>query len=259
MNNSYLQTPNNYRMKPGKIFNNLRTRNDKPYSEKLRSSYEPKIHPPYLTPTKEMLLTRNRLTDMALEMEHLYMQDPDELYWLLERLDHGRPINSMIEIGCCMGGTLRVWSEFMAPASKIYILDFENKINWNYWDADVDIEVIPGNTHDPNTFHKLKEKLNGKKVDFLFQDGDHSPEGVKQDIEWYGSFVREHGIISIQDIRLVRSWWDKITGECIDATHPHTNRQETDIFIKEEFKSGPGTGIIYNIPAQTILKFGGPL
>jgi len=246
--------------KPGKQFKNLRTNNKKSINAdwlnpQLDSSRRPRVG------TLNSRLTYNKFHEMWITSEYAPMQNPTEFIWLLEKLSKYQPIESMIEIGIAKGGTLLFWNEFLESGSKYYGLDLRNEINWNYWDSDIDIDITIGNTHDEQIYQKFKEKLNGKKVDFLFHDGDHSPDGAKQDIEWYGSFVKDGGIIAIQDTRLIRSWWDDITGSGINATHPRLgipvdiNRQETDIFVKEEFKTDQGTGIIYKIPGQTIVKF----
>ena len=42
--------------------------------------------------------------------------------------------------------------------------------------------------------------MDGRKIDFLFIDGDHSYEGVKADFRLYSGFVRESGMIVFHDI-----------------------------------------------------------
>jgi predicted O-methyltransferase YrrM len=46
----------------------------------------------------------------------------------------------------------------------------------------------------------IKGILNGKKIDFLFIDGDHSYLGVKKDFELYAPLVKRGGIIAFHDI-----------------------------------------------------------
>tara|TARA_R110000868_G_scaffold369704_1_gene633133 strand:+ start:1507 stop:2115 length:609 start_codon:yes stop_codon:yes gene_type:complete len=56
----------------------------------------------------------------------------------------------------------------------------------------------------------------GEKIDFLFIDGDHSYEGVKQDFEMYSPLVAEGGSIAFHDICTetprcqVKRFWDEI-------------------------------------------------
>jgi predicted O-methyltransferase YrrM len=39
-----------------------------------------------------------------------------------------------------------------------------------------------------------------KRLDFLFIDGDHTYEGVKQDFEMYTPLVRKGGLVAMHDI-----------------------------------------------------------
>lgn len=64
----------------------------------------------------------------------------------------------------------------------------------------------------------LNKKINNRKIDFLFIDGDHTYKGVKKDFEMYKSFVSEDGIIALHDIALhppetnckVHEFWNEI-------------------------------------------------
>ena len=43
-------------------------------------------------------------------------------------------------------------------------------------------------------------RLAGRQIDFLFIDGDHTYDGVKQDFEMYAPLVRPGGIVGFHDI-----------------------------------------------------------
>ncbi len=62
------------------------------------------------------------------------------------------------------------------------------------------IFLIGGDSHDPKMLKKVKEILGGRKLDFLFIDGDHTYEGVRRDFEMYFPLVRKGGIIAFHDI-----------------------------------------------------------
>jgi predicted O-methyltransferase YrrM len=51
-----------------------------------------------------------------------------------------------------------------------------------------------------NTLKKVEKLLDGRRVDYLFIDGDHTYEGVKMDYEMYSRLVRPGGIIAFHDI-----------------------------------------------------------
>ena len=77
---------------------------------------------------------------------------------------------------------------------------------------------IAGDSHSLETVEKLKTRLNGRPIDLLFIDGDHSYQGVKSDYELYGPLVKH--IIAFHDIygidfktpfpRAVYQFWNEI-------------------------------------------------
>ena len=81
---------------------------------------------------------------------------------------------------------------------------------------------IGGNSHDLLTLNTLKEKLDGDFIDFLFIDGDHTYEGVKQDFNMYKHLVKPGGWVSFHDINdterhrkrnvYVGKLWDELEG-----------------------------------------------
>jgi len=87
---------------------------------------------------------------------------------------------------------------------------------------------VSPDSHSVVAFNKVKEILNGRKLDVLFIDGDHSYTGAKQDFITYSELVREGGLIGMHDILrssfheqnscFVHDFWDeiKLKGECTD-------------------------------------------
>ena len=61
---------------------------------------------------------------------------------------------------------------------------------------------IMGDTHDPETLRKLKEKLKGRPINILFIDASHRYEDVKKDFEMYSPLCTD--IVAIHDIELER-------------------------------------------------------
>jgi hypothetical protein len=64
-----------------------------------------------------------------------------------------------------------------------------------------DVTTLWGNSHSAKMYEKTKEVLGNTLVDFLFIDGDHTYEGVKQDFEMYKQFVKPGGWIGFHDIK----------------------------------------------------------
>ncbi len=63
----------------------------------------------------------------------------------------------------------------------------------------------------------FKTAIGDEKLDFLFIDGDHSYEGVRNDYVMYSPFVRPGGIIAFHDV----------------ALHPPVTGSEVHVFWNE--------------------------
>ena len=127
-----------------------------------------------------------------------------ELSQLIRLLRPLRP-KWVLEIGVCSGGTLALWSRLADPSAHLIAMDVE--IN-----ADAEERVRSAMTFT-QTLHLLKHDshreaarqdlvsvLNGNRLDYLFIDGDHSYDGVRQDWEMYSGFVRSGGLVAFHDI-----------------------------------------------------------
>jgi cephalosporin hydroxylase len=140
--------------------------------------------------------------------------DPLQIQWELIELLHtieDLPTSPKVicEIGLSRGGTFYVLSQYWPNATLISIdlprgIDVEGKLFDRSWVGELirafakDVRVIFGNSHDQSTLDQLKAILNGRTIDFLFIDGDHTYEGVKMDFEMYGPLVK--GIVAFHDI-----------------------------------------------------------
>lgn len=62
------------------------------------------------------------------------------------------------------------------------------------------VALIRGDSHSQQNTRFVAKMLNGEKLDFLFIDGDHTYEGVKQDFLMYSPFVSPSGWIAFHDI-----------------------------------------------------------
>jgi len=135
----------------------------------------------------------------------------DEISELMQILIEAKP-KYMLEIGTANGGTLFLFSRVIAEDAKIISVDLPGgKFGGGYskWKIPFyksfalptqDMHLLRMDSHDPTTLEQVKELLNGKKLDFLFIDGDHTYEGVKNDFEMYSQLVRHGGVIAFHDI-----------------------------------------------------------
>jgi cephalosporin hydroxylase len=127
-----------------------------------------------------------------------------ELSQLLHVLHDLRPARIM-EIGMDRGGTMALWSQIADADACLIGLDIkigagvEARIR-SKLKVSQTLFLIESDSHAAAAKQRVLEALGSNKLDFLFIDGDHSYEGVKQDLENYGSLVRRGGLIALHDI-----------------------------------------------------------
>jgi cephalosporin hydroxylase len=157
-------------------------------------------------------------------------QWPDEIQpftkWLTARKPH-----NILEIGVRYGGSSALWHSL---STGLVI-----GVDWTEKDSLGEVETkklaeqmqtsyhryrfICGDSHKADTKLQVEQILLGELVDFLFLDGDHSYEGLKQDWELYRSLVSPNGCIAFHDIvdsELIRSagigvhrFWCELVGK----------------------------------------------
>ncbi|MGO9496975.1 MAG: class I SAM-dependent methyltransferase [Solirubrobacteraceae bacterium] len=106
------------------------------------------------------------------------------------------------EIGTRDGGTSVLFSRVLAPDTLI-VMDLYAKNRWRLRSvapAGQSVRVIDGDSTHPRTVSRLRRKLEGRPLDLLLIDGDHSWSGVRQDFINYREFVRDGGLIAFHDI-----------------------------------------------------------
>jgi predicted O-methyltransferase YrrM len=150
-------------------------------------------------------------------------QADEELLWLLGLL-HGQPPATVVEIGTDEGGTLLVWTRAASPDALLVALDIRPLgllgrlsawavLRRGFARDGQRVELLmPVDSHDPRTCERLRRRLAGRAIDFLFIDGDHTYEGVKRDFEMYSPLVRPGGLVALHDViagdepEVVRYW-----------------------------------------------------
>lgn len=121
-------------------------------------------------------------------------------------------IKDFIEIGTDQGGTFAIWSKLSHKDGLKISIDLPHgqfgRDNYNLSKRDAylkslgkNIHMIHGDSHQESVKNQLKGLLNGRKVDFLFIDGDHTYEGVSKDLEMYSEFLKKDGWIAFHDIK----------------------------------------------------------
>lgn len=135
----------------------------------------------------------------------------DEIKGLVKEVESLKP-KIIVEVGTNMGGSLFCFTKVASNNATIISIDlpqgpggggypwYREYFYHSFVSKSQKMILWRLDSHDINTLSKLKDTLNGQKIDFLFLDGDHSYEGIKQDFEWYSPLVRSAGMIAFHDI-----------------------------------------------------------
>jgi len=154
---------------------------------------------------------------------HNLMQKKTEIKALLEFMAPRAP-KTILEIGTAGGGTLYLFTTAFKPDLIISVDLPGGPFGGGYSEQRIalyesfgNVKLIRDDSHKPETYLKVKELLNGKQLDMLFIDGDHTYEGVKEDFRMYSEFVKKEGVIVFHDIHdqagtecQVKNFWKEL-------------------------------------------------
>jgi len=183
----------------------------------------------------EMRVTKQAIYQMRC------IQKPLELAKAVKAV-RGLDAKCVMEIGSRYGGTLHAWSRIARKDAFILSLDWHRKDDEHRMRSVLSSRVLPtqtfqsiwGDSHSAEIKNATREALNGRLLDLLFIDGDHTYEGVKDDFDTYSVYVRSGGAILFHDIVTnnhfqsygVDRFWREISPrfekrfEFIDSLHP---------------------------------------
>lgn len=101
-----------------------------------------------------------------------------EKYAFVSLLEYARP-ETAIEIGTYRGGSLQVLSKL---AGRVISIDISPDCRSQLSDRFVNVEFLAGKSRDvlPGVLERIRE--NGESLGFVLIDGDHSADGVRDDI-----------------------------------------------------------------------------
>jgi glycosyltransferase involved in cell wall biosynthesis len=211
----------------------------------------------YLKP--QMKLRRNASMQIPLEIENLQ----------IEVNNHNPKV--VVEIGTANGGTLARWFE-VPSVETIISIDLPEGIHGGqgfqertYVISDAleeanlikkEFYAINGNSKDSYLINRLEELLNGRKIDFLFIDGDHTYLGVKKDFELYERFLNDNAIVGFHDVInsqfhrevdcFVSKFWDELKNVYEEKEFIHTkhfDRKMLPFFYDATYHKGGFGGI----------------
>jgi autotransporter strand-loop-strand O-heptosyltransferase len=142
-------------------------------------------------------------------------------------------VTNFMEIGTDQGGSFAIWSKLSNDGIRISV-DLPHgefgRADYDEYERDEylrslgsNVTMFWGSSHDSEMLEKVESVLKEEKLDFLFIDGDHTYEGVKQDFEMYKHLVRPGGWIGFHDIKdtefhrnancRVDQLWNELDGE----------------------------------------------
>ena len=143
--------------------------------------------------------------------EHGAMQKLRELAPLIALLRRRR-LDVVVEIGTARGGTFYAWCQLAEPEATLISIDLpggrygggyslaEASSFREYGQPGQELHFIRRDSHDDDTRKHVVEILDGRRIDFLLIDGDHTYGGVKQDFEMYAPLVAPGCPIAFHDI-----------------------------------------------------------
>lgn len=118
----------------------------------------------------------------------------------------------MLEIGTAKGGTLFLLTRVAARDALLVSVDLPGGPFGGGYDAtrmllyrsfareEQRVELVRAASQEAATRDRVEKLLGGRRVDFLFIDGDHTLEGVSGDFRLYAGLVASGGSIAFHDI-----------------------------------------------------------
>jgi len=138
-------------------------------------------------------------------------QVKSEITSLMDLLFKEKP-KVVMEVGTMNGGTLFLFSRIAADDALLLSVDlpwarygygypkYKVPLYRSFVKPDQALHLLRANSHDASTFQKVRNLLENREIDFLFLDGDHTYEGIRQDFEMYSPLVKRGGIVGFHDI-----------------------------------------------------------
>jgi predicted O-methyltransferase YrrM len=114
-----------------------------------------------------------------------------------------RRAETILEIGTHRGGSLRVWRREFDPILLIGVdpSDEDTGAGWTTPAvADLlDVKMVRLPSQAIEALYAVQQILDGRAVDLLFIDGDHTPQAVETDWAMYSHLVSPDGVIVLDD------------------------------------------------------------
>jgi predicted O-methyltransferase YrrM len=181
------------------------------YAVAPRYVVERYLHHKIVRAARRLSQLRDAGRDSSALMETLWashffrpLQKRAEILRLLELVRAARPAN-ICEIGAAGGGTTFLLAQAAASDATVITLDLafnetRRAAVHSFGLKGQKVFCLQQDSHRPETVQLVRECLEGKSLDVLYLDGDHSYEGIKADFQLYSPLVRHNGLIVFHDI-----------------------------------------------------------
>lgn len=143
------------------------------------------------------------------------MLHPDERDHLAGIAQARRP-RVVLEIGTAYGGSLQTWCESCPHDATIISVDLPGGLLFGGGDPGCPfwtrfffrrfarhgqkLRFVRGDSKSPETLAAVERILDGRQIDLLFIDGDHSYEGTRADYRNYLPFMGDGGMVVFHDV-----------------------------------------------------------
>jgi predicted O-methyltransferase YrrM len=119
---------------------------------------------------------------------------------------------TLVEIGTHAGGTFFVLCRCADPHATVISIDLPGAQFSGGQPKFIDsllprmpletqsFHALRSDSHHPGSSAWLAKLLQGREVDVMLIDGDHTYDGVKKDFDMYSPFVRKGGIVAFHDV-----------------------------------------------------------
>jgi len=173
-------------------------------------------------------------------------QIPSEINRLAAEVAELQP-KVILEIGTYEGGTTLIWAQL--ASERVITCDIAPPgprgdliRRFPPPGSQCEVSILTGDSHSTEFAAGIERELGGRKIDFLFIDGDHTEAGVEADYRTYSRLVRGGGIIAFHDIaekqdqagNEVQHFWKRLRQEV----------ERTEEIIDDPNQTGFGIGIV---------------
>lgn len=158
---------------------------------------------------------------------------------------------TVLEIGTFRGGTLFIHSRLATPGATLISIDLPGSFFGRIWRwahtpifnrfarNGQTLHLLRADSHRKETLSAVSQLLNGRQLDLLFVDGDHTYNGVRSDFEMYAPLVRPGGIAAFHDIA-VQPWPSEVARFWCEVKPTFTHKE----ILHSRGKDAMGIGVI---------------